>query len=79
VNLLQQGVARHTDDQTVAVRLRKARRQAVFYASFALVLAGVVTTLIVIDRNEARDAKLLEDQAGRPPRECSVTSRHPTA
>jgi hypothetical protein len=65
VNLLQQDVARHADDQTVVVRLRKARRNAIFYALFALFLGGLVTTLIVVDRIEARDAKLLEER-GQP-------------
>jgi hypothetical protein len=65
VDILQQHVEARADDNTAAVRLRKSRRQAVMLAAAALLFGGLITTLIVIDRIEARDAKLLEEQ-GQP-------------
>jgi hypothetical protein len=65
VEILQHEVKRHADDHTAAVRLRKSRRQAVVLVLAALLFGGLGATLFVIDRIEARDAKLLEEQ-GQP-------------
>jgi hypothetical protein len=65
VEILQQEVARHADDHTDAVRLRKSRRQAVKLVLAALFFGGLGATLFVMERIEARDARLLEEQ-GQP-------------
>jgi hypothetical protein len=65
VEILRDEVKRHADDHTAAVRLRKSRRQAVVLVLAALLFGGVGAALFVIDRIEARDAKLLEEQ-GQP-------------
>lgn len=65
VDILQQTVARHADDHTAAVRLRKSRRQAVMLVLAALFFGGLGTTLFITDRIEANDARLLADQ-GQP-------------
>jgi hypothetical protein len=63
--LLQADLQQREDDQASFVRMRKSRRQAVLLVAVGLVFAGLITTLALVDRAEARDAKLLEEQ-GRP-------------
>jgi hypothetical protein len=65
VEILQRQVALHADDQSAAVRLRKSRRQAVMLVAAAVLFGGLATALFVMDRVEARDAKLLAEQ-GQP-------------
>jgi hypothetical protein len=65
VEILQHEVKRHADDRTAAVRLRKSRRQAVVLVLAALFVGGLGTTLFVVDRIEAADARLLAEQ-GHP-------------
>jgi hypothetical protein len=65
VEILQQEVKRHADDHADAIRLRKSRRQAIKLVLAALLFGGVGTALFVMDKIEARDARLLEEQ-GQP-------------